>query len=265
MPLFSHPTRALLACSCLVAAGVLASCGTTRKLETADQQIVVDPGVPVAFDIENFHGNVRIVVDPSLSAARSVIKKHTALFMEQGFRDDAHEAISVRTRTLNEEGRSVIRLKTTTTWAEPEKVWVNVTLFVPRCDGVRVWNRGGKVTLEGVSGALQVENARFAGSGAPIEVRTDKPVIDPVMLVTDSGTVAYQVGTGSSGRFTLDSADDREELDCKVLSVDQIRSDGKVTTAVVNAGENEVLLKSGEGLVTAIIMHEPMGYTNRLR
>ncbi len=85
------------------------------------------------------------------------------------------------------------------------------------------------------------------------------------MLVTDSGTVAYQVGPGSAGQFTLDSADDREEFDCKVLHPDQIHSDGKVTTASLNNGDNQVLLKSGKGRVLALVMHDAMSYTNELR
>ena len=244
---------------------LLASCGTVRKIDTADQQIRIDPVTPVALDIENFHGNVRIVVDPTLTEVRPVIKKRVSWWVEDSIRKDAQEAISVRSRTVEQDGRSVIMIKTATTWPEPEKVWVNLTLFVPRCDGIRVWNRGGKVTLEGVSGAIQVENNDYAGAEAPIELRTDRDIIDPVVMTTTSGTVAYQVGPGSTGRFTLDSEDGTEEFDCKVASPRDIYSDGKVTTATLNNGENAVLLRSGSGRVIVLVRNEPMSYTNKLR
>ena len=134
----------------LVAVGVaalpllLASCGTVRKIDAADQQIRIDPVTPVALDIENFHGNVRIVVDPMLTEVRPVIKKRVSWWVEDSIRKDAQEAISVRSRTVEQDGHSVIMIKTSTKWPEPEKVWVNLTLYVPRCDGIRVWNRGGR-------------------------------------------------------------------------------------------------------------------------
>jgi hypothetical protein len=261
------PRQFLLALtlSGIAAAALLPGCGTVSKVDADDQQIRIDPLTPVALDIENFSGNVRVVVDPTLTSVKPVIKKRVSWGVDQFIREDAQAAIHVRSRTVEQDGRSVITIKTSTKWIEPKKTWVNLTLYVPRCDGVRVWNRGGKVTLEGVSGAIQVENAGLDGEEAPIEVRTDKAIVDPVMLVTDSGTVAYQVGPGSAGQFTLDSADDAEEFDCKVLSPDLIHSDGKVTTASLNAGDNQVLLKSGKGSVIVLVMTDPMSYTNTVR
>jgi hypothetical protein len=250
-----------------VAAGcsLLASCGTVRKVDGAEQQIEVDRGTPVAFDIENFHGSVRIVVDASRTDVKPVIKKHVSWWVEHGIRDDAQDAVSVRSRTVRQDGMSVVSIKTTTTYPEPEKVWVDLTLFVPRCDGVRVYNRGGKVTLEGVAGAMQVENVSFADHEAPIEVRTDKDITDPVVLSTDAGTVAYQVGPGSAGMFTLDSADSTEEFDCQVVWPANVHSDGRTTTATLNSGSNPVMLTSGKGRVLVLVMQDPMAYTNTLR
>lgn len=266
---FSSPGHALRRMACIasmVTTGLLlASCGTVRKVDAADQQIRIDAVTPVAFDIENFHGNVRIVVDPSLTEVKPVIKKRVSWMVDHVIRKDAQEAITVRSRTVEKDGRSIVSIKTSTKWPEPERVWVNLTVFVPRCDGVRIWNRGGKVTLEGVAGALHVENLDYAGADAPIEVRTDQDIIDPVMLTTTLGTVAYQVGPGSAGRFTLDSADGEEEFDCKVIPPSDIRSDGTITTATLNRGENPVLLKSGKGRVIALVMNDPMSYTNKVR
>lgn len=258
--------RPLFAALVLAAsAALLASCGTVRKIDTGEQQIRIDPSTPVALDIDNFSGNVRIIVDPKLTEAKTVIKKRVSWHVDQFIREEAQEAITVRSRTVEQDGHSVINIRTSTKWIEPNKTWVNVTLYVPRCDGVRVINRGGKVTLEGVSGAIQVENFELAGRAAPIELRTDKAIVDPVVMVTDSGTVAYQVGPGSTGQFTLDSADDREEFDCQVLHPDQLHSDGKVTTASLNSGDNQVLLRSGKGSVLVLVMSDPMGYTNKVR
>ncbi len=260
-------TPRLLLVSLLLASApaLLSSCGTVSKIDTAEQQIRIEQGTPVAIDIENFNGNVRVVVDPTLTAVKPVIKKRVSWHVDQFIREDAQDAITVRSRTVEQDGRSVVTIRTSTKWIEPEKTWVNLTLFVPRCDGVRVWNRGGKVTLEGVSGAIQVENFEYAGNGAPIEVRTAQDIVDPVMLVTDSGTVAYQVGPGSTGQFTLDSADDREEFDCNVVHPQELHSDGKVTTASLNSGDNQVLLRSGKGMVLVLVMSDPMGYSNSLR
>lgn len=251
-------------CAGVCAVTMLSSCGTVQKVDVSEQQIEVDRAVPVAFDIENFHGSVRIVVDATRTDVKPVIKKHVSWWAE-GEKSDAQDAVSVRSRTTRGDGMSVVQIKTSTNYPEPEKVWVDLTLFVPRCDGVRVWNRGGKVTLEGVAGAIQVENGSFGKDTAPIEVRTDKDITDPVVLSTDAGSVAYQVGPGSSGRFTLDSSDSTEEFNCQVAWPGQVYSDGRTTTATLNGGTNPVMLSSGKGSVIVLVMQDPMAYTNTLR
>lgn len=263
---FRNPARLLpVALIAATAAVLLSACGTVNKVDPTEQQIRVDTATPVAFDIENFSGNVRIVVDPTLTAVKPVIKKRVAWSVDQFIREDAQNAITVRSRTVEQDGRSVITIRTSTSWIEPEKTWVNLTLFVPRCDGVRILNRGGKVTLEGVNGALQVENFEHAGRSAPIEVRTEQAMVDPVILSSDSGSVVYQVGPGSSGQFVLDSGEGDEHLDCRALRADQIHSDGHVTTASLNAGENQVVLRSVKGRVLAVIMNDAQSYTNKFR
>lgn len=261
----SSPSLAVALLVAAAGASLLASCGTVSRVDAGTQQIRIAPDSIVAVDVENFHGNVRIVVDPTLTAPKPVFKKRVSWWVDEVIRKDAQESITVRSRTFEQDGRTVVSIKTSTRWPEPEKVWVNLTLYVPRCDGVRVWNRGGKVTLEGVGGAIQVDNAEYAGNAAPIEVRTDQDIIDPVLLATTRGDVSYQVGPGSAGQFTLDSADDREEIDCAVVRPDQVYSDGKVTTASINKGDNAVVLRSGKGRVLALVLREPMKYTNKFR
>jgi hypothetical protein len=64
--IFSNARRHLPAAALIAAvAGLLGGCGTVSRIDASEQQIRVDAGTPVALDIENFSGNVRIVVDPT--------------------------------------------------------------------------------------------------------------------------------------------------------------------------------------------------------
>ncbi|MBC7773370.1 MAG: hypothetical protein H7210_12810 [Pyrinomonadaceae bacterium] len=220
---------------------------------------------PTALDIENYHGTVTIIVDPDVTELKTVAKVHASLWIDDVVRSQAQDSVRIRTRTLEQEGRTVCSIRTSTRWGDPRQVWVDLTLTMPRCDGVRIFNRGGSVTLVGVSGALQVDNGEFADSSGPIEVRTNAVIVDPVVLVTSSGNIFYQVGPGSTGAYTLDATDGSESFDSTVARPEAVHSNGSVTTATVGDAENSVVLRSAKGDVSVIYMNDAQAYINRFR
>ncbi|MGE3107395.1 MAG: hypothetical protein AB7G11_17215 [Phycisphaerales bacterium] len=244
---------------------VSAGCNTVRRNRTEIAAPADGWNAPAAVDIENFHGTVTVVVDPTLTEVRPTFKAHASLWIEDAVRKQAIESVKVRTRTLDQEGRAVYSVRTSTTWGDPKQVWIDVTLRMPRCDGVRVFNRGGHVRVWGVGGAIQVDNGEFAGGEGGIEIRTDQDIADPVALITSEGNIVYQVGPGSTGEYTLDAPDGDETFDSNILLPGMIHTNGSITTASVGArdgtpAENAVLLKTARGDTTVIYMNEPMKY-----
>lgn len=242
-----------------------ASCNTVHKVRPVVSAPADGWVAPTALDIENFHGSITILVDPAAPELKTLAKVHASLWIDDVVRNQAQDSVKVRTRTIDQDGRAVCSIRTSTRWGDPKQVWVDLTITMPRCDGVRIFNRGGAVTLVGVSGAVQVDNGEFADSSGPIEVRTDAVMIDPVFLVTTKGNVVYQVGPGSTGAYTLDSDKGSETFDSTVLRPEAVHSNGSVTTATVGNAENAVVLRSAQGDVTVLYMNNAQTYINRLR
>jgi len=269
---FTFPQRAARlrrgAILAFAAAGVMllpAGCNTAKK----SRMELVSPTegwtTPSAVDIENFNGSVTIIVDPSVTEPTPVMRAHASLWVPDSVRKRAVESVRMGVKTSEQEGRAVYSIRTVPNWPDRTEVWADVTLRMPRCDGVRIYNRGGIVRLTGVSGALQIDNGEFGGRRGSIEVRTDEAMIDPVALVTDSGDVVYQITTGSTGEFTLDSLDGEETFDAAIVLPRMVRSDGTVTRATVGDEHNAVLLRSNKGDVKVVYMNEPEKYVRRLR
>jgi hypothetical protein len=247
----------------VLAAALLGGCGLRQRVKPAIEQ--PDPGwvAPTAVDVENFYGSVRVLVDPSVKTATPVASVRTSRRVPWALRARAREAVKVQARTIEQDGRNILKVRTSTKWQDTSEVWVNLTIRMPRCDGARVWNRGGRVEIAGVSGALLVDNGELHGYDGDIEVRTASPMTDPVALITTQGTVVYQVAANSSGDFELSTQDGKTEFASGVIQPDFVHTDGKVFTARVNGGGNPVRLMSGKGLVRAELMHHPEQYTNK--
>lgn len=251
-----------IAAVCSIALG---ACGTRRPADIALTTPAIGWDAPTAVDIENFHGAVTVRVDPSLDEpnARAVLVASRRLHGVT--QRNAITAINIETDTVEQDGRLILKLRTTTDWEDPEHAWANLFLNVPECDGIRVWNRGGQVHLVDVRGAIHVDNGAFAGRRGRIEVRTSRTITDPVSLSTTDGTVIYQVGAQSTGRMELSSGDRPVELFSRASRVQYLHSDGRTARIVVNHGENPVMLHSGRGLVRASILDDPLAYRNLLR
>jgi hypothetical protein len=268
MPPVSHSLRvrfsrvaAIGVAACLLA--VAPGCNTMKKRPTAVAAPADGWTTPAAIDIENFNGSVTVIVDPTVTEVKPTVKTRASVWIVDAVRKQAIDSIKVTTRTIDQEGRAVYVLRTSTSWNNPKEVWVNLTIRMPRCDGVRVFNRGGDVRLSGVTGAIQVDNGEYADRTGGIEVRTDADMSDPVALITNSGNVVYQVGGGSVGEYTLDAEGGDEMFDSNNIAPGMVHTNGSVTTASIGEGSNAVLLKTGKGSATVIYMNDPMKYTRR--
>lgn len=253
-----------IACVALAATVVMPGCHTAKK-QKADIVAPVDGwAAPSAIDIENFNGTVTVIVDPLVKEVTPTFKTRASIWIVDAIRKQAIESIKIRTKTIDQDGRAVFSIRTSTKWVDPTQVWVDMTLRMPRCDGVRIFNRGGHVRLSGVTGAIQIDNGEYAGSEGGIEVRTDLDITDPVALVTNNGNVVYQVGAGSTGEFTLDAEGGSEAFNSNIISPAMVHTNGTITTASVGDASNAVLLKTSKGDATVIYMNEPMEYKRRV-
>jgi hypothetical protein len=255
----------VLAVAAVTALGGAGGCAYKRSIDVSVKEPAEGWPERSALDVQNFHGSVRIIVDPSLERIVPTAVAGARQPWSEGIQWRPAEAVSVVMDVERQPGGNVLKVRTGAMWPNPEEVWVDLTIRVPACSGVTIWNRGGLVELVGVSGAVQVENGpvelpdgSLGSSNGDILLRTDQAMLEPVALVTSRGSVLYQVGPNSAGMFELIAEGGKEEFHSPLLRPDRMEHDGRTLRASVNRGTNHVLLRSDDGWVRAEIIEDPM-------
>lgn len=269
MPMHGRSTTALAAfvLVSLVWLSGIASCSIRRPLDIEMAQPAEEWGVGgaarTAVDIRNYHGSVRILVDPRVTEAEVSAVAGAKPDIEKSADSRATESVTVVTDWVQQEGGRVLRVRTGATWPDPKEVWVDLTIRMPSCDGATIWNRGGWVELIGVEGAIQVDNGALGESDGTIRIRTAKAMTAPVTLTTDRGTVVYQVGANSTGTFDLLATKGKAAFLSPARAPTNVVYGDNHATAVLNNGTNPVVLRSGNGLVRVYVIENPEAYTNK--
>ncbi len=134
---------------------------------------------------------------------------------------------------------------------------IDITVWVPFSDGVRIRNSHGSARLVGVGGPIDVEVGSGPDSGGPIELRTLTPLRDGLRLVTTDGWIKAIAPALSAGQVEVRS-DDGSVF---------IRSDrGELTgaqvgpgyhTGTLNTGGPTFTLLTGRGDVNLDLIHAP--------
>ncbi|MBX3357399.1 MAG: hypothetical protein KF745_03125 [Phycisphaeraceae bacterium] len=253
-----------MAAGVAVCVGVMAvGCSLRRGIEPQVATPAEGWSPNTAIDVRNFHGSVTVIVDPLVTNLVPNVVAGAKPPPDSMMDSRGTETVNVVFEWLEQEGGRVLKVRSGTTWHDPAEVWADITLRVPSCSGAMIWNRGGPVELIGVTGAIQVDNGRFADSSGPIRVRTDKPVTSPVALTTEEGTVLLQIPTASMGMFELASGEGSVELASTTIRPNFVTSDGQTTRAQINGGTNAILLRSYKGTVCAMVIENPESYTNK--
>ncbi|MEC9373502.1 MAG: hypothetical protein VYC34_06645 [Planctomycetota bacterium] len=252
------PTRRLrpLAAATLlgVAALLLPACGSTIPRTLTFQTPAPEVGVP-AVDVVNNKGGVKIVADGKYDTVTVTANVHVIEEIPEKDRAAVADEVRLFANMETDGPRPVLRVRSESPRPDAEDHTVDVLITMPALAGAQVRNRGGQVIIEGIAGALQVEN-----TGGGIEVRTPNRIDEPVALVTDKGNVYFQMPLESAGRFELRSADGEATFDSPITAVVDVYSQPGLWRGVVNDGVNPIVMRTEKGEVRAYIMKEPMNY-----
>lgn len=197
---------------------------------------------PLAVDIENWSGTVVVKVDRGAREPRVTARPADGRSVKK---DDKPWAAA---EMVAEEGHRVLRV--VAGGGEEPAAPVIVTVTVPGCDGVRVRNAGGPVTLRGVGGAIAVVNTDLGGRKASITLDTKRDLTMPVSLTSTGGDVRCTAGSGTAGRVTLTAPKDKLEVRVKAADrfTDAVYS-ARGWTAVFAGSENPITLTTDDGIV----------------
>jgi len=211
----------------------------------------------LAVDVENFGGNVDVVVDPDIEyACVKYALASDGLFQCEEDREAGYQRMAVTAEIVEQDGGAVLMARSVTDDPSNPDHRAHIRIVVPRCDGVRVVNQLGDVELVNVSGAVEVEN-RFGS----VELRTETPMIWPVTITTVEGNIYYQVPPGSTGYFDLMSLDGEASYKDEVGGTESLRSTAKHSTARLNGGSNQIVCRTNAGNVRVFVMENPTALT----
>lgn len=241
---------------CLTAAG----CGSIPKesqVRVRDLPSQLNPGAPLALDVSNRLGAVRVMVEPELRAP--II--HAEWIEPTSLNAPASRSYEPEVRAIriprwvwaqyvDNEGRATLRVVNSDLDEHDANRRVLLTIRVPRCDGVRVRNSGGPVDLVGVGGAVHVDNGFGRKDGARVSLRTNQDIVDPVILSTSDGDIEYAVGPGSAGRIEVDCARSDLRVSDPAGLINRISDSARDWVGVLNQGTAPVSLYTGKGVVT---------------
>lgn len=226
-----------------------AGCGSSRTHEfTFD--IAPTTGM-LAVDVDNFHGSVEIRAQTAGDTATVVgVARASDRLGDQ--RQLAVDATTIDATLIEDGANAVLNVRTGTPRENLGDHWVDLHIRVPRCQGVRVQNRGGNVIVVGTAGGTEITNRQGV-----VEFRTNQPVTDPVTLTTTDGNVYYQVPVGSTGAFDLETLDGKVWYRDRVSATDRTYSSDRTHQSRLAGGENPIVARTNRGTINVWVDENP--------
>ena len=244
-----RPSRVIVTVLALAPGALLAACSTTAEIKR--YSFPVDPGTTMlAVDVQNFRGSVEVRTGAPGSEARV-----EAQFDSAGLSTKRAEKLQAETSvdaTLEQgDGRGVLRVVTANP-DETEELASRVVVHVPRCDGLRIINRGGVVEAVGTRGATEIHN-RNGG----IEFRTNHAITEDVTILNTDGSIYIQVPLESTGRVDLETLEGQAVLrDYSGNAGEMIVAREAIQTTIGDAG-NTITARTNSGEIRMWVMEEP--------
>ena len=239
---------------CAAFAALASGCSTTARVES--YTLPVDPATTLlAVDVENVRGSVEVRTTAKDDAAH--ITAHLDATYKHGGPDA--EAVHADTRldvTVEQaEGRGVVRVRAANPEASSRHA-IHLLIEVPRCDGVRIVNRGGTVEVVGARGSAEITN--YAGA---IEVRSNHPVTEDIRLLNTDGPIFLQMATGSTGAIDLATLDGESVLRDFSGNADELIASREALVTTLGDARNTILARTNDGDVRVWVMENPESLT----
>ncbi len=219
-----------------------------------------------AIVIDNPYGKVKVYAKPSHEEAHiyfRVDQERRLRFRaaRQGFDFDPTGEYFTATHTNTGE-LSTLTVGPTDLTIEGYRPPVDLTIYIPQCDGVEVRNAGGKVIIVGVTGVINVESGNSVREGGHIEIRTDRDQIESIHATTNNGHVTLVTGPDSAGTIELIAPRGKTSFNSRYGIVDHSMPSKGHWTGIWNDGTNEIRLQAEDGDATVMVVEDPVMFSS---
>jgi len=244
--------KALATGALAVALALAAGC---RNTSTQSYTLDLAPTTGIlALDVENFRGDVTIYATSDERTAR--VRGRVRIDGGSGKADKRrkHEAVMIDTRLEEDGARGVLRVRSSSAREEYQDHHVDLTIRVPRLDGLLVENSEGNVTVIDGAGATEIHTT----SGA-IQYLTSNTITDPVVLTAVDGHIYYQVPPGSTGDFDLETLDGIVAFRDRVTgSSEDAEAAPRAYRGVLIDDINPVIARTNNGDINVWVVDDPL-------
>jgi len=248
----------------LVAAG-LPGCASETTRRVVVEGVAGTGSGPLALDIQNQLGEVEVQIDPT--CASPVVEAIPLVLtrpMGQIDRESSFKPWTAAQVAEDEGGRRVLRVLCTAAENQPPRP-VYLLVRVPACEGVRVKNVGGPVTLTEVGGAIEVSctpsTPLMWTDGSTVTVRTSRALTSEVTISSTDGAVSLTMPTTSAGAIEVIAPDTAINL----AAVPGDQETGRTRTNLrgayfgsLNSGQNAISLRSGVRVIVETTTPPPV-------
>ncbi|MBX3389082.1 MAG: hypothetical protein KF691_06455 [Phycisphaeraceae bacterium] len=236
-----------VAAICLLAALALqvGGCASQSAPVTISGSELLERSPVLAIDVENERGAVLVTVNPNVKTPRVTANAGTLRGEPvANFQGDKWASSDIQEM----DGRAVLKVRSVP--EEGAQHWVQITIDVPSCDGLRIKNSDGAIEVRGANGAISIENGGAGKPGGRVYVDAGKPNTSPISITTATGNIDLELPTDSTGDVELISGN--RALAAMVAWTGQVTNSSirpGLYTGILNWGTNPIRLKATQGEV----------------
>lgn len=234
-----------------VAACVLTQAACTSR-NARDESVMFDIPGPVAVHVETFGGDVRLIADPTATQARVTVERWA------DFGEDREDAAKTSLDDIQytagvETGAEgpVLAVRATTSHPEPGRQRANISITLPAAEGVRIVTGDGEVTVIDAQGAVDLQATE------EVAYMTNWPLVHPVAITTQDGGIDLRVRGESRADIRAETMDGDVTIRNRYGELRMLHHDGRRLHAVLNGGDNQVVLRAVEGDVNVSVVDDP--------
>ncbi len=219
---------------------------------TEDDAVFFDIAGPVAVDIESFGGDIAVIADPDATQASVEVQRWADMGDDR--EDESETSLAAISYTAAIESGAegpVLQVRATTSHAEPHRQRANILVVLPAAENVRIVTAHCEVTVVDAQGSATIE------AGDEVTYLTNWPITQPVSITTQEDGIVMRVRGESQGSIEAQTLDGAVSVTAKHGALQILHHDGRRLHAVLNGGENPIILRAAEGYVTVGVIEHP--------